>query len=280
MKVFNCLIIFLVISLFIVAVPAAQIKSEYSGVGGTTTFTTDSHAQTGSNIIKFGDKNGSFNEITDSQFILTQGITSADISHTTSAIASNRVSSAADVKSMSIHSEFDSATLTTGSVTTTGCDAAAGSLGEQSSATQSTTGLSTSYPTTNYAIIKQGLTANGNQVQSLKADKAQVGDNIASSIEGVYNNGIMTSSVYSNTIKSFDTSLTKNYINDYSSSMKTSGYGDGADNITHMKFSESVMNMSNAFDTTTSSTNLSTADKIKGIIANNAGNETAVNATA
>jgi hypothetical protein len=264
LKFLVCLVFVL---FFVNCVSAAQITSEYSGVGGTTVYTTDTLAQTGSNIAKFGDKNGSFNEITNTQFILTQGITAVDIKNDVSAIASNKVTGTADVQAFSIHSESDSATLTTGSVSTTGCDEAAGSLGEQSSATQSTTGLSTSYPTTNYAIIKQGLTGSGPSIQSLKLDRAQVGDNIASEISGEINNGVIGSSIYTNTIKSFDSSLTKNYVSDHSSMIKT--YGNSTDTLTKMKFKESSLNMSNAFDTTTTSTNLSTVDKIKGIIANN-----------
>ena len=264
LKFLVCLVFVL---FFVNCVSAAQITSEYSGVGGTTTYTTDTLAQTGSNVVKFGDKNGSYNEITNTQFILTQGISSVNIKNDVSAIASNKVTGTADVQSFSIHSASDSATLTTGSVSTTGCDAAAGSLGEQSSATQSTTGLSTSYPTTNYAIIKQELTGSGPSVQSLKLDRAQIGDNIVSETNGEINNGIIGSSVYTNTIKSFDSSLTKNYVSDHSSSIKT--VGNSSSEITKMKFKESSLNMSNAFDVTTSSTNLSTVDKIKGIIANN-----------
>ena len=273
MKFYTFCIVIAVVALFCLlcsVANAAAINEKIQGYGGTTSYTGSTITETGTNLAKFGVANATYNQITDSRFLLTLGPTSTNIDHTISAISSNRVSGSIDVKSYTQFGQTKSATLTEGSVVTTGCDASSGALGESQSSQQTSSGLSTSFPTSNYAIIKNDILGSSkDQVQSAKLTTAQVGDNIATSVDAQYNYGTVGSSMYTSTIKSFDKNLTSNYEQDNYRTFRNYGLGDGANNTSHYIIDRSSMNMSNAFDSVSASGNLTTTDIAKAIVANN-----------
>jgi len=273
MKVFYFCILCLFISMAVIAgyppVSGAQTSVYTEANCGPITHTVDAIAETGTNIAKFGDKNASYNQLTTSVTKLSLGRSYLDSSDKLSAVSSNKITNENNMQSrVGINSDKRVNTLTAGMVETSGCDA--GSLGV---ATQKdSTGLSTSYPTTNLAGDRHQAMIFGENSKVI--DKSLlIGDDQVLESEVQFDQGFASRTMRVNTIKSFSKNLTENY--DVSAQIHTNAVA--FPNMTsHIVMKDSSLNMSSAFDKVEANTTdlNAVSTKVKTIIQNQSQNVT------